>query len=472
MEGFNYKASPTLSQFHLGDGFVRGAMGPIGSGKSVACCIEMFLKACGQEPNKDGKRMTRWAVIRNTYRELEDTTMNTFFDWFPKHLGNFRTMDSKFVLDVPHPDGDGTSVHMEVLFRALDRPNDVKKLLSLELTGAWINEAREIPKPILDMLQGRVGRYPSKRDVGPTWWGIIMDTNPCDEDHWWYHTFEEELPDEWQLFRQPSGKSAEAENIENLPDRYYDRMIPGKDQEWINVYVHGQYGFIQDGKVIFPEYVDHVHCVHDLGLNGYTTAIYLGADFGLTPACVFAQVANDGQVQIIDEIVTHDMGAVRFGKRIKSLFTQHYGGLELEGWGDPSGDIRSQTDETTPFQVLRAQDILLRPTYTNDFMIRREAVGNLLSELTMSGRPKLVISPRCRVLRKALAGGYKYRRMDVSGIEKYAEKPDKNHFSHVAEALQYLCLGLGYGRTVTSGKTRTDLPAKAIGHDYNPLEAA
>ena len=47
----------------------------------------------------------------------------------------------------------------------MDRPEDVKKLLSLELTGIWINEAREIPKSIVDACTMRVGRYPSMRKV-------------------------------------------------------------------------------------------------------------------------------------------------------------------------------------------------------------------------------------------------------------------------------------------------------------------
>ena len=51
-------------------------------------------------------------------------------------------------------------VELEVMFIALDRPDDLRKLLSLELTGAWINEAREIPKAILDGLTARVGRFP------------------------------------------------------------------------------------------------------------------------------------------------------------------------------------------------------------------------------------------------------------------------------------------------------------------------
>ncbi len=36
---------------------------------------------------------------------------------------------------------------LEVLLVALDRPRDIAKLLSMELTGAWVNEAREVPKP-------------------------------------------------------------------------------------------------------------------------------------------------------------------------------------------------------------------------------------------------------------------------------------------------------------------------------------
>ena len=54
---------------------------------------------------------------------------------------------------------DGTTAHVEFLFRALDKPDDIKKLLSLEVTGGWLNEAREIPKAIMDMLIGRLGLY-------------------------------------------------------------------------------------------------------------------------------------------------------------------------------------------------------------------------------------------------------------------------------------------------------------------------
>ena len=200
-----YQASKTTREFHKSQAFVRGLMGPIGSGKSVACCMEMMVRSMAQRPyyggsERFGVRYTRWVIVRNTYRELLDTTMETFFDWIPKRLGHYSALNSKFVLHVLLP--DNTIMHAEFLFRALDRPDDVKKLLSLEMTGMWLNEAREIPKAIMDMGIGRLGRYPSKRIGGPTWHGLIMDTNPPDSDHWWYGLFEEALPDNHAIWKE------------------------------------------------------------------------------------------------------------------------------------------------------------------------------------------------------------------------------------------------------------------------------
>ena len=40
--------------------------------------------------------------------------------------------------------------------------------------------------------------------------------------------------------------------------------------------------------------------------------------------------------------------------------------------------------------------------------------------------------------------------MQVSG-ERYDEKPNKNRFSHIHDALQYMLLGAGEGRSLTIG---------------------
>ena len=450
-----YVASPTMAEFHKDNHFVRALMGPIGSGKSVACCTDLIMKALFQQPNTDKIRKTRFAIIRNTYRELVDTTILTFFDWFPESLGVYLKKDMKFTLNIKLQ--DGTYLNAEFLFRALDKPDDIKKLLSLELTGAWINEAREIPKAIMDMLIGRLGRYPNIRDGGPTWHGLIMDTNPPDSDHWWYKLFEVDKPDSYMLFKQPSGTSPSAENIQNLPKGYYTNMQDGKDQEWINVYVHGNYGFVQDGSPVFPEYKDDVHH-SDLPVKVTDSCtIYIGIDFGLTPAAVFGFKTAAHRWIIFDELVTENMGAQTFGKLLKQHINHNYPRNKFEIYGDPAGDQRAQTDEITPFQMLDKVGITAWPTHTNDFLIRREAVAASLLRMDFAGNPGFLIGPNAPMIRKALAGGYKYKRMQVSGHERFQDKPDKGRYSHVADALQYLFLGAGEGDNVIGGYDNKEL---------------
>jgi hypothetical protein len=67
------------------------------------------------------------------------------------------------------------------------------------------------------------------------------------------------------------------------------------------------------------------------------------------------------------------------------------------------------------------------------------------------GKPVLLIDRRCPQLIKGFEGGYAYKRMEVSG-ERYADKPDKNMFSHVHDAAQYLFLGAGEGRALMNSQ--------------------
>lgn len=451
-----YKASPTGSKFHKQLCLVRALMGPVGSGKSVTCCWEVMLRAMEQPADGNGIRRSRWAIIRNTYRELVDTTMETFFGWFPREMGVWRAQDVKWTFSTDL--ADGTVMYLEVLFRALDRPGDVKKLLSLELTGGWINEAREVPKAVLDMLLTRVGRYPSLSlgsDEG--WYGVIMDTNPPDTDHWWYKLFEEDRPESYKLYRQPSGVSEQAENIANLRTGYYTNMIQGKDPEWVNVYVHGKYGFVMDGKPVYVEYKDNIHFMDEEYYPREGEPIFVGIDFGLTPAAVFGQRTKSGRWVVFDEIVTEDMGAVNFSKILRRHMLHQYPKHKFEIYGDPAGDIRAQTDERTPFEILHENGINAYPTYTNDFLIRREAVALPLGRLDFAGNTGFVLTPSAPMLRKGMAGGYKYKRMQVAGQERFHDVPDKNKYSHVCEALQYMMIGAGEGDNVVGGYTNKEI---------------
>jgi hypothetical protein len=69
----------------------------------------------------------------------------------------------------------------------------------------------------------------------------------------------------------------------------------------------------------------------------------------------------------------------------------------------------------------------------------------------VEGKPAFLVDRRCSMLIKGFEGGYSYKRMEVSG-ERYADKPDKNMFSHIHDSLQYMMLGAGEGRALMNGQ--------------------
>ncbi len=485
----NYEApGPVADAFLSSRGFVRGIRGPFGSGKSTACVVAILDHILEQRPDRNGVRRSRWAIVRNTYPELKTTTITTWHEIVPPNVGQWvaqgppsHTLRGEL--------GDGTKYHAEVIFLALDSQADVKKLLSMNLTGAWVNEAREVPQSVIDGLTGRVGRYPSESDGGATWSGVLMDTNPPDTEHWWYTLAERDTsapakaelvasidrteaelrskgllePDQplFQFFAQPSGLSDKAENAENLKPGYYTRLQAGKTEDWIKVYVRGEYGYVMDGKPIYPEYSDSLHCSQEI-IRPLPIKCTIGLDFGLTPAATFNQRLPNGRIVTFDELVSERMGASRFAEQLAPLIAKYSSVPEWDIVGDPAGEQSAQTDEQTVFQILRAKGIKARPARTNDFALRRDAVGNALQRL-LDGKPAMIISSNCVRLRKALAGGYCYKRVAVTA-EKYRDKPDKDIHSHVAESHQYALIEMGENpAALGTGRKTNKAPTQRFG---------
>lgn len=311
----NYVASPSFQKYHNDyTSFVRGMRGPIGSGKSVGCIMDLFSLALKQKPNAAGFRKTRWALVRATYPELKSTTIKTFQDWIPDSICPLKMNQSPITGTLTLPLPDKTCVIAEFIFIALDKPKDLAKLLSLELTGAFLNEAKELDKAVADTITSRVGRYPAMRDGGPSWSGVLMDTNSPAEDHW-YAELEQNPPDGWTFYQQPPAllRSATdshsfepnpaAENIPNLPGGYdyYFRSIGGKDPNWVRAYVLNEYATVRDGKPVYGENFNertHIAPTNLWPVKG--KPVYIGLDFGLTPAAIFGQDI-DGQLRILDE---------------------------------------------------------------------------------------------------------------------------------------------------------------------------
>ena len=446
LESISYlPAGPTVERFHSSNAFVRGLMGPVGSSKSTACCIEILSRAQEQKAF-NGVRRSRWAVIRNTYPELKSTTIKTWTDWAS---GAVMKWDAPISSTINGMLADGTKLEMEVFFLSMDRPEEIGKLKGLELTGVWLNEAVELPKAALDIATQRVGRYPGQRYGGPSWTGVIMDTNPPDDDSWWYRLAEKERPKGYEFYKQPGGlkevngeylPNEGAENIQNLPGgyEYYFRQIAGKQKEWIKVFLLGNYGTIADGRPVYPEWNDEVHCrkaspYPDLPL-------LLGFDYGLTPACAVCQISPRGQLLVLDELFAKDMGIRQFARDIvRPFLALNFPKHSFQAVGDPAGMSRSDTDEKTCFMELAEEGIAAVPAITNTFIGRREAVAKYLTRL-IDGKPALMLDPKCDILRRGFNGRYQYKRLQVPGQERYKDIPDKNDYSHLQDALQYAAL--------------------------------
>src|SRR5262245_6367306 len=179
---------------------IRVLVGPLGSGKTMGCIMELLRWACTQRPS-NGTRYTRFALIRNTLQQLRQTVLADTMSYLGS-VAHYYTTDStiQFRLTLP----DRSQVHSDWALLPLDTKEDVRRLLSLQLTGAWINEIREVPFDIIRPLLGRTGRYPSKALGGAKWRGIIGDTNPWDTDSAYHERMVLNPRPGWGLYHQPS----------------------------------------------------------------------------------------------------------------------------------------------------------------------------------------------------------------------------------------------------------------------------
>ena len=420
------------------DSKMRVLMGPVGSGKSVASCFEVIRRASQQKANKQGIRKSRVAIVRETARQLQDTTIKTFLDWFPPGVcGNFMRTTKTFFFKV----GD---VECEVMFRALDDADDVANLNSLELTFAWFNECRDIHPDIVDAMSKRIGRFPSSKDGGPSWFGMWGDTNPPTMDTWWYYQMEgldskdgvSPNDNGWDVFKQPSGRSPLAENIENLPDGYYDTQ--GRSDEYVRVYVDGEYGLSSAGQPVYKYFRPDYHIAGQTLrpiING-VRPIIIGMDLGLTPAAVIGQQDPRGRTLILDEAVSFDMGIQRFVRTIlKPLIFERFTGAPVMVICDPAGIQRAQTDERSAVDIIKAEGLRVMPAKTNSVSARLSSVDDYLMR-QVDGDAAFLLDPKCTQLKAAMMGGYRFHKKN-GNIEK-------NKHSHVAEALQYLMLHINH----------------------------
>lgn len=430
----NYAPPPILRAFlkdyRPHELFYDWVVGPFGSGKTTALFFKLCRMAALQQPGPDGVRRTRAVVVRNTAPQLRDTTLASWNEWFKDgQAGHWKATEKNFTLRF-------SDVECEVLFRPLDTPDDIARVLSLEVTFALLDEFVQIPKAIVEALSGRLGRYPSAKDGGATNWGMWGASNPGTEDVWWYDYLHKELPSNAVYFKQPSGLSPEAENIENLPGGrgYYDNLVKGKSDVWIKQFVESEWGFSIAGKAVVGSFKPAFHIGRKLLYNPHLPLV-AGFDPGLAgSALVFGQQDLTGRLVVLGELVQSNMGSERIiRERLNPYLRRRFPESDLIIAPDPASNNRSQKDEVEIIRPFKDKFTVSIET-NNRLPLRLDAIDHFATTIDALK----IDEDECPVLIRALKGGWRYtvdpkKEGMIKGIE-----PEKNPYSHVGDAMGYL----------------------------------
>lgn len=454
----NFTAVPSTVPYITSDEFVNLICGPYGSTKTTASIIKIVREAARVHPCSDKIRRSRVAVVRNTRQMLLDTTIPDFLKWFPDgEAGYYEKTQAKFTIVLD-------DVHCEVLFRGLDDGNDVRRLLSLQLSFAMMDEFREINSDVFNALTGRVGRYPDRTmngvgcadDTGKFLKKLWGASNPPDSDTFW-ETYLSTPPANTHVTLQPSGLAPEADWLHCLDSDYYTNLVEGKTEEWIDVYVHAKFGRSLAGRPVFRAFDPKTHLSTTPLTPLPSSSLVIGVDAGLNPTAIITQLTYDGRVLVLDAITGHadGMGALRFAReRLKPLLATKYPKHSSLLVIDPAAFQRAQTDERTVADIFKHEGFKVVPARTNTPSARIATVDSYLTR-TVEGKPAFLVDCGANTKEFLVAIRSKYRyKTNLKG--ETADSPEKSHpWSDYGDALGYACLQHDGGKSV-GGVTRTE----------------
>lgn len=441
-----YIFPPTIAAMAKSDARLQFLFGPLGGGKTTGLLMKLLQLAHAQHANANGVRKTRWAVVRNTRAQLRDSVLKTVFEWLPVNGKSIRWNETNMDMVLDLPLADGTRVNCEIMFRALDDEKDARRLLSVEYTGAWLSEFREIPHTLLIDVLSRTGRYPSVAEGGADWYGVMGESNMCTKGSDWYRYLMVDRPDNCEVFIQPSALSEEAENTQYLKPDYYTMLLHGKSDSWVQAHIKSEFPDSLDGKAVWGASYDYERHVSKTVLQPFGNApIIIGVDQGRSPAAVAMQLSPSGRIQVLRETYGSGMGMDRFAQEyIRPMVANNFAGMPVLLVIDPAGCRKSEVNDDSPKDVLERAGFRVVAAPTNAIDRRINAVERAL--LLANG---IVFSPTVPHLINAVSSDYRYRTKKDGELE---ETPEKKHpISDIADALQYGCLiasGDNYGRVI------------------------
>lgn len=462
--------------------------GPIRSGTSVASCMRL-MEAAMNVPPTQGKRRSRWLIVRNTYPDLEASTIKTWLEWFPEAVYGRFYWTAPFVHEVRFGD-----VEADFHFESFSGDDDIPSLMSREYTGAWINEAQFFSRKFTVTLLSRTGYFPTPN--GPKFLQLDMNAPPM--GHWIpMMRGDAPIPDEmdegerralvrppdWDFLVQPAWfveeknergavtayrLNPEAENLRVLGEKTVMSLLDGRTTDEIDAELMNRVLIQQPGRPVFTNFSRESHVAKAVLKATAGVTLHVGLDFGRQPAMVVAQCVG-GHWYILDELTASNMAAEQFAPMVRRRLAMKFPGWggdnqpDILFWGDPSGSaMRGETNDDTAFGIFAQNGMAVRKAdNAGRRTVRIETFTHMLGEMERDG-PKVLISPTCPTIITALAGGYCYKRKRVSGTPTYETEPDKQGpYSHPVDAMLEIFMGGGESR-VMLGRSQRPKPINTL----------
>lgn len=447
-------------------------MGPVAGGKTITGLQKIIVSAWQWPESEPGLRRVKAGIIRRLWKDLEATTMKSWFEWFPKAMGSWIGDPPTHSLTLAHPAGG--VVELTVEFKAFGDQRIEEALRGYEPSFCYVDEVDLAPENALTFLLQRAARYPAGvlERAPKLAWGTC---NAPEEDSWVVRDLIDDPKPGYRLFRQPSGLSAEAENLAVLGRGYYRDLAANMPRFERRRFIENIPGLSRNGDAVYAEFNPDLH-IAAAPLAVLDRPVIVGLDAGGTPAAGLWQRKPNGQWRKFGEISTHakEHGSItgpnRFGELLAEVLAERARGLKVHALADPSAAYGADTangESTWIDTVARVAKIPVRPAPgNNSASLRTEALRLPMTRLIDGREPGLLICPGCKLTTRAYARDYQYR---VTAGRRTGVLD--NWATHLVDADQYALLdGGAYHELTARDRQRQAAFAQSVATtDFNPL---
>lgn len=475
---------PVAERFYWLDDVLIALRGPVGSGKTRTHMASRLRRAVmAPRSALDGVRRYRVTFARQTYRQLWQTTIPSWFEVVPRTLGKWAGGRGDPVTHHVEFEDEYGRIDFTAEFLAFgEAPSEITaNMRGVQTTDLALEEADTIDPTVIAVGIGRIDRYPPKNHFrgGPVAsWGQLSATyNACEETNPIIGLFEpERAPDPRMLetrrkleeagfritfLRQPGGREQGAENLRNLGPSYYGNQVAtmtamGRSDEILRL-VDNELGYVRQGDPVFArEYSRRIHVSPDPLRPERGESLILGFDQGFFGAMVVLGFKRPFQWKVYGELIHPErVFAEEFGRMCAEYLAERFPSCPIaEAWGDMAGDKETaEAQENITWNEIVGAAVGARIAGQTDgnnrIAPRLRAIRGALDWLHR-GEPGLSIDRSCRNLIRGFEAAYVWGEdLDKAGTKTTKPKKRGVREADLMDALAHALISRGLPSGVT-----------------------